>query len=451
MTRPRPSFGPPPSGTVLLEASNDRGITMAYENDHVSSDQGGSVNAADTVQAEPVTDWVNDWDWLDDAWGANAIDIWNGVREQCPVAMTERYGRAFMPVTMEAVSAIANDTVNFSSEFVSVAQPDATRRPAPPITSDPPDHHGHRRLLLPSFSPKRIQQMETELREYTRNLIDTIRSTGSATADAAAQYSQHIPVHGIAQMIGVPDSDADLFRDWIYRNFQIAPRDNRVREQVTAEMRAYFFELLDRRAAEPMDDLATLITNAEIDGAPVDDELKVGYLLLLLLAGIDTTWSAIGSGLWHLATNPEDLSRLAAVVDDPDDMLWLTFSEEVLRYYAPVTMGRKVIGDTEVAGCPIRKGEQVLVTFPAANHDPAAFDQPDEFQIDRAQNRHVAFGLGIHRCLGSNLARLEMQIAFHEWVSAFPTYSIDEARETTWTNGQIRGPRNIPVILSGGH
>ena len=428
-------------------ANNDRGIMMADDSERAATNQGGSINAADMVQAEPVTDWVNDWDWLDDAWGANAIDIWNGVREQCPVAMTERYGRAFMPVTMEAVSAIANDTVNFSSEFVSVAQPDAIRRPAPPITSDPPDHHGHRRLLLPSFSPKRIQQMETELREYTQGLIRAIQSSGIATADAAAQYSQHIPVHGIAQMIGVPDSDADLFRDWIYRNFQIAPRDNRVREQVTAEMRAYFVELLDQRAAEPEDDLASLITNAEIDGVAVDDELKVGYLLLLLLAGIDTTWSAIGSGLWHLATHPDDLARLAAVVDDPDDMLWLTFSEEVLRYYAPVTMGRKVIGDTEVSGCPIRKGEQVLVTFPAANHDPAAFDRPDEFQIDRAENRHVAFGLGIHRCLGSNLARLEMRIAFHEWISAFPTYSIDATSETTWTNGQIRGPRNIPVVL----
>ena len=426
------------AGYCRVGDTTDRGIPMAYE----EADQ----HAGATIAAKPVEDWVNDWDWLDDSWGVNAIDIWNSVREQCPMAMTERYGRAFMPVTMEAVSAIANDTVNFSSEFVSVAQPDAIRRPAPPITSDPPDHHGHRRLLLPSFSPKRIAQMEDELREYTRSLIDALDGT---TADAAAQYSQHIPVHGIAQMIGVPDSDADLFRDWIYRNFQLAPRDNAVREQVTAEMQAYFADLLDKRRAAPEDDLATLVTNAEIDGEPVGRDLQLGYLLLLLLAGIDTTWSAIGSGLWHLATHPDDLARLAAVKDDPDDMLWLTFSEEVLRYYAPVTMGRKVIGDTEISGCPVRKGEQVLVTFPAANHDPAAFESPEEFQIDRAVNRHVAFGLGIHRCLGSNLARLEMKIAFQEWVRAFPTFRLDESHETTWTNGQIRGPRNIPVVLTG--
>ena len=158
-----------------------------------------------------------------------------------------------------------------------------------------------------------------------------------------------------------------------------------------------------------------------------------------------TTWSAIGSGLWHLASNPTDLARLDGLpFDDP---LWLTMSEEVLRFYAPVTMGREVIGDTTVAGCPVRKGEQVLVTFPAANHDPEVFERADEFLIDREVNRHVAFGLGIHRCLGSNLARLEMKVAFQEWCAAFPEYRIDPSKETTWTNGQIRGPREIPVIL----
>lgn len=403
----------------------------------------GYEDDGSTAYAQPVTDWVSDWDWLDSQWGSEAIDIWNAVREVTPMAMTERYGRAFMPVTMDAVSAIAKDTENFSSRFVSVAQPDAVRRPAPPITSDPPHHKDHRRLLLPSFSPKQIEPMEDELRAYCRGLIADL--DGRDAADAAAEYSQHIPVHGIAQMIGVPDSDAPVFRDWIYRNFQLAPRDNRVREEVTADMRTYFLELLEEREAEPKDDLLTIVAQAEMDGEPIDRELQFGYLLLLILAGIDTTWSAIGSGLWHLASNPSDLARLQGVgFDDP---LWLTMSEEVLRYYAPVTMGREVIGDTTVAGCPVRAGEQVLVTFPAANHDPDAFERADEFLIDREVNRHVAFGLGIHRCLGSNLARLEMKVAFQEWCAAFPDYRIDASKKTTWTNGQIRGPREIPVIL----
>ena len=395
------------------------------------------------VEMPPVTDWVNDWDWLDPQWGPNAIDIWNSVREVCPVATTERYGRAHMPVTMDAVQQIAHDTEHFSSFRVTVARPDAPRRPAPPITSDPPEHHGHRRLLLPSFSPKKIAPMEGELREFCRGLIAEL--DGSPTADAAEQYSQHIPVHGICQLLGVPEEDADMFRDWIFRNFQLAPRDNNVRLQLMVEMNEYCDRMMEARLAEPRDDLLTLVANAEIDGEPVSQELKRGYVILQILAGIDTTWSAIGSGLWHFAQHPDQRARLLAVPDA--DPLWVMAVEEVLRFYSPVTMGRQVVADTEIAGCPVRAGEQVLVTFPAANHDPAAFEDPHEFRIDRAVNRHVAFGLGVHRCLGSNLARLELTVALQEWLRAFPDYALDTTRETTWANGQVRGPRNIPVLL----
>ncbi len=396
------------------------------------------------VDLPAVTDWVNDWDWLDDQWGPNAIDIWNQVREECPMASTERYGRAFMPVTMDAVSHVANDTENFSSIWVNVGRPDAPRRPAPPITSDPPEHHDHRRLLLPAFNPKRIAEMEADLRSYCRNLIAGL--DGLDAADAAEQYTQHIPVHGICQLTGIPEKDADLFRDWIYRNFQLAPRDNDVRLQVAAEMTAYIDEILHDRIANPIDDMLTEIATATIDGEDIEWDLKVGYVRLLIIAGIDTTWSAIASGLWHFGQHPDQVAQLVAA--DNTDLLWQTGTEEVLRYYAPVTMARKVIKDTEVAGCPVHAGDQMLLTFPAANHDPEAFENADEFQLDRAKNRHVAFGLGIHRCVGSNLARLELVVALQEWLRAFPNYTLDPTKETTWANGQVRGPRTLPVLLN---
>jgi len=403
-----------------------------------------SYDTGQGTDLPPVSDWVNDWDWLDDQWGANAIDIWNEVREQCPVASTERYGRAFMPVTMSGVASVAHDTDHFSSTWVSVSRPDAPRTLAPPITSDPPEHHGHRRLLLPAFNPKNIGRMEADLRDFCRRLIADIGD--HPTADAAEQYSQHIPVHGICRLTGIPEGDADLFRDWIYRNFQLAPRDNAIRAQVLQEMGSYVDEILNDRLENPRDDMLTEIANAEIDDEPVDWDLKVGYVRLLIIAGIDTTWSAIGSGLWHFAQNNDEVARLVAV--DDDDLLWQTASEEVLRYYAPVTMARKVIEDTEVEGCPVHAGDQMLLTFPAANHDPASFDDPEQFQIDRARNRHVAFGLGVHRCVGSNLARLELLVALQEWLRAFPHYELDGSRETTWANGQVRGPRQIPVLLN---
>jgi cytochrome P450 len=398
----------------------------------------------DKIETTPVKDWVNDWDWLDDGWGENAIDIWNSVREQCPVGSTERYGRAFMPVTMEAVRDIANNTEDFSSIWVNVGRPDAPRAAAPPITSDPPDHHGHRRVILPAFNPKAVAEIEQEMRDYCRKLIKDL--DGMNAVDAAVQYTQHIPVHGICILTGLPEEDADLFRDWIYKNFQLAPKDNAVRMQVLTEMTQYIDVILKDRLVNPKDDLLTTIATAEIDGKEVDWGIKVGYIRLQIIAGIDTTWSAIGSGIWHFAQHNDEVQRLVAVPND--DPLWNTANEEVLRYYAPVTMARKVINDVEIAGCPMRAGEQTLVTFPAANHDPAAFEDAHIFQLDRQDNRHVAFGLGIHRCAGSNLARLEMLVAFQEWLRAFPNYSLDKTKKTTWANGQVRGPRVLPVLLN---
>jgi cytochrome P450 len=398
----------------------------------------------DKIESAPVRDWVNDWDWLDDGWGENAIDIWNSVREQCPVGSTERYGRAFMPVTMEAVRDIANNTEDFSSIWVNVSRPDSPRAAAPPITSDPPDHHGHRRVILPAFNPKAVAEIEQEMRDYCHKLIKDL--DGMDAVDAAVQYTQHIPVHGICILTGLPEEDADLFRDWIYKNFQLAPKDNAVRLQVLTEMTQYIDVILKDRLVNPKDDLLTTIATAEIDGKEVDWDIKIGYIRLQIVAGIDTTWSAIGSGLWHFAQHNDEVQRLVAVPND--DPLWNTANEEVLRYYAPVTMARKVINDVEIAGCPMRAGEQTLVTFPAANHDPAAFEDAHIFQLDREDNRHVAFGVGIHRCAGSNLARLEMLVAFQEWLRAFPNYSLDKTKKTTWANGQVRGPRVLPVLLN---
>ncbi len=402
-----------------------------------------AYDAADKPVAEPVANWVTDWDWLDDQWGENAIKIFNEVREQCPVASTERYGRSFMPVTMEAAKTIAQDTEHFSSWRVGISMPGTPGFPAPPITSDPPDHLGHRKVLLPSFSPKNIAGLEDELRRYARELIASLSELDAV--DAADVYTQKIPVRGICALTGAPESDADLYLDWIYRNFQVAPKRPEERIKINEEMSAHLDALLSDRLENPRDDMLTMIANAEIDGEDIPWDLKTGYVSLLIIAGIDTTWSALGSGLWHFAQHPEEVAQL---VDSPNDsLLWQTASEEVLRYYAPVSMARQVVKDVEVTGCPMRAGEQTLVNFPAANHDPEAFENPEEFQIDRLRNRHVAFGMGIHRCVGSNLARLELLVGLQEWIKAFPNYSLDPAKKTLWANGQVRGPRNIPVLL----
>ena len=192
--------------------------------------------------------------------------------------------------------------------------------------------------------------------------------------------------------------------------------------------------------SNPREDLTNFLLNVEIDGQPVNDDIVGGMIVLLLIAGIDTTWSAIGSSLWHLAQHPEDHQRL---LDDPDVM---TFAlEEFLRAYAPVTMARLVAKDTDFHGCPMKKDDWVLLPFPAANRDPLQFEDPDTFVVDREENRHAAFGLGIHRCLGSNLARLELKVAIEEFIKRFPRFEL--AGDTRWSVGQIRGPRELPVRI----
>jgi cytochrome P450 len=197
-----------------------------------------------------------------------------------------------------------------------------------------------------------------------------------------------------------------------------------------------------RAREQPSDDLASMLLAAEIDGEPIDEEHVVNTLRLLLIAGIDTTWSAIGASLWHLATHPEDRDRLIA-----EPALMPTAVEELLRAYAPVTMARLIVKETEVGGCTFQEGQMVMLPFPSANRDPEVFPDADTVILDRAENRHMAFGVGIHRCLGSNLARMELRVALEEWLRRIPRFALADPDAVTWSQGTVRGPRRVPVTI----
>lgn len=186
----------------------------------------------------------------------------------------------------------------------------------------------------------------------------------------------------------------------------------------------------------------TELINSEVDGKKVGDNYVLGVCNLMLVAGVDTTWSAIGSSLWHLAQHPEHRQQLRENVD-----LWPTAIEELLRVYSPVTMARIVDHDTEFQGCPMKAGDRVLMAFPAANRDPRMFENPDEVILDREHNRHVAFGSGIHRCAGSNLARLELRVALQTWLERIPEFELAGPTDVTWAGGQVRGPRRCLVTF----
>ncbi len=396
----------------------------------------------------PVTDWETDFDHTIQDYAQNAPEIWAQFRKGCPVAHTERFGGCWFPATHEDVSAIAHDTDNFSSRGIIVNdmgfRGESPVGFAPPISSDPPFHQIARKLLLGPFAPKAVAELEEGTRNTCRALIAEMLAEAEANdgvVDAAVSYTQHIPVRVIAQMLGLPESDGDRFREFIHR---ILEKPGQVAVEPGNTMADYLAGVIAERRADPGDDLISYLVNADIDGMPLSDDHVFGSIALLLIAGIDTTWSAIGSSLWHLAQNPHHLERLH---EDPD--VWPFAIEEFLRYYAPVTMARVVANDTVLRDAPMAAGDWVLLPFPSANRDEDAFEAADEFQIDRQRNRHAAFGLGIHRCAGSNLARMELRVALEEWVAAIESFELadPDPDSVRWSTGQVRGPRELPVRI----
>ena len=413
-----------------------------------------------TPDRAPVADWATDFDHTDPGWVADPYPIWDELRSSCPMAHSSRYGGIWLPVTHEYVTEIAYDHDRFTSRSVVATHrrpgPDAPPAPigvAPPITSDPPFHAVVRKMLVPAFAPKAIDALEPFTRSLCRSLLDAL--DGSSEFDASAEYTQHIPVRVIVKFLGFPVSDAELFRHFIRRVMEDVDEPPEVREQVFADMDGYMDEQIADRRAHPRDDITTFLTQATIGGAALSDAHIRGTMTLLMIAGIDTTWSAIGSALWHLATHPADRSRLSAsasagsasAANASAGSAMDTAIEEFLRAYAPVTMARLVAKDCDFHGHALSEGEWVLLPFPAANRDPAVFPDASSVVIDRAENRHAAFGLGRHRCLGSNLARMELRVALEEWLARFPSFTLSAPEAVRWSAGQIRGPRRLPVLI----
>jgi cytochrome P450 len=393
----------------------------------------------------PVTDWATDFSHLEPEWAADPYPILDDLRVRCPVAHTERFGGAWLPTRWEDVAAIAYDTERFSSRSIIVgnvrpARDIAPVGTAPPITSDPPFHHDARKLLLPAFTKSAVSRLEAATRAFCHQLIDRVE--GRPIVDAAADYAQHIPMRVIADMLGFPPEDGPRFTTYIENTLEGI---NLPAEERMARMSLLFDYLLKQvrdHVDRPRDDLTSYLIQAELYGQRLDTFHVAGTMALLLIAGIDTTWSAIGASLWHLAKTPADRERLVA-----DPALLPTAMEEFLRAYAPVTMARLVKEDMEFAGVQMTSDDWILLSFPAANRDPRQFERADEVVVDREVNKHAAFGLGVHRCLGSHLARMELRVALEVWLERLPVFSLADPGAVSWATGQVRGPRSLPLRL----
>jgi cytochrome P450 len=401
------------------------------------------IGTRSEVITGPVRDWTSDFSHLEPEWAADPYPIQDDLRRRCPIARTERFGGGWLPVRYEDVAAIAYDTDRFSSRSIIMSnfRPPRELAPvggAPPISSDPPFHHEARKLLLPAFTKAAVGRQEPMTRALCHSLIDAFE--GQHVVDAARDYAQHIPVRVIAGMLGFPAEDEPQFREFVEDLLEgiNLPPDERITR--VSRLFDYLLAQVHDHIDDPRDDLTSYLLNAELYGSKLDPSHVVGAMALLLIAGIDTTWSAIGASLWHLAKTPGDRQRLVA-----EPGLLPTATEELLRAYAPVTMARLVKEDMRWHGADMKADDWILLSFPAANRDPAQFDQAGEVVIDREVNRHAAFGLGIHRCLGSHLARMELRTALEAWLQRIPEFTLADPAAVTWSAGQIRGPRALPL------
>jgi pimeloyl-[acyl-carrier protein] synthase len=312
------------------------------------------------------------------------------------------------------------------------------------INLDPPDHTRMRRLLQKTFLPRTLERLAVEIHRTARELLDAAEARGSV--DLIADLAYPLPVTVIAELLGVPRDYREQLKRWsaTIMEFQAVPlptAESILRSQTgIVEMRAYLRGLLDERRAKPRDDLISELLALEVDGDRLAEDELLSTCLTLLVAGHETTTNLIGSALWLLLKHPEQQARLRA-----NPALMGSTIEEVLRFESPLhRVGRTALSDSAVAGVTVRKGETVFLLLASANRDPAQFTRPDEFDIARSPNKHIAFGYGIHFCLGAALARLEAPIALNAFFERWPNARL-RADHLDWHSGVMRGLKSLPV------
>lgn len=317
-------------------------------------------------------------------------------------------------------------------------------RPLIPLQVDPPDHVKYRRLLDPMFAPRQMARIEGDIIVMVNDLIDRFIDRGEC--EFAAEFAVPLPSAVFLRLMGMPLSDLEMFlemKDGILR-----PQGSSVEEVKAGQRRwaeridSYFQSALEERTKTPSDDLLSRLVNAEVAGDRLTQDEILGICFLLLIAGLDTVTDTLECDFAYLARHPE---ARAALVADPG--LIPSAIEELLRWETPVTtVGRIAAIDTELGGCPIPKGTNVGVVLGAANTDNAAKVDAEVVDLARSPNRHLAFGGGVHRCLGSHLARVELRVALREWHRRIPDYHVAPGAVLAYSPG-LRQIDRLPLVF----
>jgi cytochrome P450 len=384
---------------------------------------GCPVIRLDTVRDRPVGEWMADL---------------NELRRAGPIHWNER-GRYWVITTASLAREVFQNPVVFTNDSISPVNPNPPFRWIP-SNVNPPLHVQYRQLLNSAFGPAPVARIEPKAREYCRAAIDEIVDAGRC--DFVADVGGLFPTRVFLELVDLPWQDATLFLAWTETLFDVHFTGPEARVAFD-ESRQYFVDLIAERRRAPRDpdnDFVSRLLTATIDGQPMPDEDILNIFNQLMLAGLDTVKSALSYSLLHLATHAADRRRIVA-----EPSIVPTAIEEFLRAFPLVLEGRKLGQDIDFHGATMRAGEMVMLALPAIMRDPDQFECPDDVIIDRANNNHLSFGGGPHRCLGSHLARMEMAVGLEEWHRRIPEYGLACAVDEVIERGGQLSLRSLPL------
>jgi cytochrome P450 family 142 subfamily A polypeptide 1 len=384
-------------------------------------------------------------DVLDGSWYASQpFDDWAWMREHAP-AYWDAGNEVWAFTRYHDVLAIEKDPATFSSHRS--PRPHGEHLPMM-ISMDAPEHSKRRQLVSRAFTPRRVRDHESTIRRICTELIDRVAPKGEC--DFVWDLAAPLPLLLIADMLGFPpDAYHDLLRwsDDLVRGTTADPPPEVMEGAMEAMLAFREFQMdviADRRAKPRQDDLVSVLCNAEIDGERLDDESIIQESLLILIGGDETSRHVMTDGMLALLEHPD---QLAVLRDDPAKVE--VGVEELLRWVSPVkNMSRTVADEVEFQGATLRQGDQLILVYPAANRDPAAFDSPDRFDVQRQPNQHLAFGFGPHFCMGASLARLELKVMFDELLSRLPDIRLAGDPLPRRISNFISGPEAMPVAFT---
>jgi len=387
-----------------------------------------------------------DYDFADPALRASLHERLTRLRAECPVGWSERYGGFWLLTRYADVQDAARDHQRYTTTRGIMIPPTGASMPVIPAELDPPEHTPYRKLALPYFTAPAIARLEPEIREIVRRCIRAFAPDGHT--DLVQSVAEVVPPLVIGAALGLDPADCRDIRELAGNFLSSAKVGLEAKIRAAKELEAWLEERIAERRERPTGDTLSGLINATVDGAPIPPMVALGMVQLMVVAGHETTVHGIGSMLFRVAAEPGLRERLLA---DPN--LLKPTVHESLRIDPPIMhMARTSVGDHERDGAELRDGDKVMLNYAAANRDPAKFEHPAEFDIDRPGNQHLSFGTGRHRCIGEHLAITEMLIVLEEVLATIPDYEITGERDITkigWRGGSnTLGPERLEVTFT---